>query len=127
MLASELGFPATSSPRRQLISRTSGIATTPAVGLSIVACAGVEEFLRNWCDETGIAIPENRRSISTFASELRRVDAISLPVERRIQSWADYRNAAAHGDNWHAFTPDIAQRVPEEVEDFVLECSSVLG
>jgi hypothetical protein len=93
----------------------------------IVACAGAEEFLRNWCDEKGIKIPENRRSISLFATELRKAELIGLPVERRIQSWADYRNDAAHGDKWNAITPEIAERLVKEVEDFVLENSTVLG
>jgi hypothetical protein len=104
--------------------RTKGVHPAPAV---IVACAGVEEFLRNWCVEQSISIPEKQRSISRFAAELRAAGQISLPVERRVQSWADYRNDAAHGDKWSSITPEIAQRLVKEVEDFILENRHVLG
>ena len=106
------------------LSRTKGVHPAASV---IVACAGVEEFLRNWCEEKGIAIPEKQRSIGKFATELRLQGHIELPVERRIASWADYRNDAAHGANWAKVTPEIAGRVIREIEEFVLENRQVLG
>lgn len=106
------------------LSRTKGVHPAAAV---IVACAGVEEFLRNWCEEKGINIPEKQRSIGKFATELRAHKHIVLPVERRIASWADYRNDAAHGANWEKVTPEIANRVIREIEEFVLENRQVLG
>jgi hypothetical protein len=106
------------------LSRTKGVHPAAAV---IVACAGIEEFLRNWCEEKGINIPEKQRSIGKFASELRAQGAIDLPVERRIASWADYRNDAAHGANWEKVAPEIANRVIREIEEFVLENRQVLG
>lgn len=93
----------------------------------IVACAGVEEFLRNWCEEKSIVIPEKQRSIGKFAAELRSHNHIELPIERRISSWADYRNDAAHGANWHKITQEIANRVIREIEEFILENRKILG
>lgn len=106
------------------LSKTKGVHSAPVV---MVACAGVEEFLRNWCDIKELKIPEKQRSISKFAAELRAAGHISLPVERRIQSWADYRNDAAHGANWSKITPEIADRVVKEIEDFILESREILG
>lgn len=105
------------------LSKTKGVHSAPVV---MVACAGVEEFLRNWCELRELKIPEKQRSISKFAAELRSAGHIELPVERRIQSWADYRNDAAHGD-WSKITPEIAGRVVKEIEDFILEHREVLG
>jgi len=93
----------------------------------IVVCAAVEEFMRNWCEEKGINIPEKQRSISKFAQELRANSHIPLPVERRITSWADYRNNAAHGANWEKITQETANRLVREVEDFIIENRAVLG
>jgi hypothetical protein len=93
----------------------------------IVACAGVEEFLRSWCEAKATVIPEKQRSIAKFAGELRGASQIDLPVERRILSWADYRNDAAHGANWNKITPEIANRLLREIDDFVLEHRHILG
>ena len=106
------------------LSRTKGVHPAASV---IVACAGVEEFLRNWCEEKGIVVLEKQRSISKFASELRSNGHIDLPVERRICSWADYRNDAAHGADWQKITQEIANRVIREIEEFILENRKILG
>ncbi len=104
--------------------KTKGI--HPAASI-IVSCAAVEEFLRNWCNERSISVPDKSRSLGNFALALRQDGAIQLPVERRIQSWADYRNNAAHGDKWNSITPDIAKGVIKEIEDFLLENRTVFG
>ncbi len=106
------------------LSKTKGVHPAAAV---IVACAGVEEFLRNWCEEKSIVITEKQRSIAKFASELRSNGHIELPVERRISSWADYRNDAAHGADWQKITQEIANRVIREIEEFILENRKILG
>ena len=93
----------------------------------MVACAGAEEFLRNWCTEKSISIPERQRSIGKFATELRLAGHIELPVERRIAAWADYRNDAAHGANWSKITSEIAGRLVLEIEGFLVEYKTVLG
>ena len=62
------------------LSRAKGIHPATVV---IVACAAVEEFLRNWCVEKNISITEKQRSISKFATELRLSGVIQLPIERR--------------------------------------------
>lgn len=93
----------------------------------IVSCAGAEEFLRNWCEEKGIAVPEKQRSLGKFATELRLAGHIELPVERRIQAWADYRNNAAHGSNWAKISSEIAERIVSEIETFLVENKRVLG
>jgi hypothetical protein len=98
----------------------------PAAAI-MVAGAATEEFLRNWCAERSLVVAEKQRSISAFAAALRKDHAIDLPTERRIQSWADYRNDAAHGDRWAAITPEVADRVINEVETFLLANKHVLG
>ena len=108
---------------RKLI-KTKGVHPAASV---IVACAGVEEFLRNWCEAKQIAILEKQRSLSKFASELRAADQIALPIERRICSWADYRNDAAHGASWEKITQEIGNRLIREIEEFVLENREVSG
>lgn len=108
---------------RKLI-RTKGVHPAGAV---IVACAAVEEFLRNWCEEKRIVVPEKQRSISKFAQELRANNHIALPVERRIASWADYRNDAAHGANWEKISLETASRIIREIEEFIVESRTVLG
>lgn len=108
---------------RKLLN-TKGVHPAAAV---VVACAGAEEFLRNWCEEKGIVIPEKQRSLNKFATELRAANHIALPVERRIQSWADYRNDAAHGAKWEKITANIGDRLVKEVEDFLVENRHVLG
>lgn len=106
------------------LAKTKGVHPAAAV---IVACAGVEEFLRNWCEAKGINTPEKQRSIGKFAAELRAAGHIALPVERRISSWADYRNDAAHGAKWATITPEVANRLIREVEEFILENREILG
>ena len=108
----------------QKLIRTKGVHPAAAV---IVGCAGAEEFLRSWCEQKSIAVPEKQRSLTRFASELRGAGHIELPVERRICAWADYRNDAAHGSNWNKITPEIAGRTIREIEDFVLENRHILG
>jgi hypothetical protein len=106
------------------LSRTKGVHPAASV---IVACAGAEEFLRNWCDQKKISVPEKQRSICRFAQELRAASHIDLPVERRIAAWADYRNNAAHGANWNKITQEIANRTIREIEEFVLEYRHIFG
>jgi hypothetical protein len=108
----------------QKLSRTKSVHPAATV---IVACAGAEEFLRNWCDLKGISVPEKQRSIARFAQELRTAGHIELPVERRICAWADYRNDAAHGANWAKITQEIANRTIREIEEFVLQNRHILG
>jgi hypothetical protein len=104
--------------------RTKGVHPAAAV---IIACAGVEEFLRNWCEEKSINIPEKQRSLGKFALELRLAGHIELPVERRVASWADYRNDAAHGAHWEKVTAELAERIILEIEGFVIEYRNILG
>lgn len=98
----------------------------PAAGI-IIACAAAEEFLRNWCEEKGVTVPERQRSLSKYAQELRLAGHIDLPVERRISSWADYRNDAAHGARWEKITREIAERLVAEVENFLIDNRTILG
>jgi len=105
------------------LSRTKGVHSAAVI---LVACAGLEEFLRNWCEEKGFHVPEKQRSIGKFAMELRKQGQIELPIERRISSWADYRNDAAHGSKWEKITQEIANRVLREIEDFVIENRKIL-
>lgn len=108
----------------QKLSRTKNVHPAAAV---IVACAGAEEFLRNWCEQKNISVPEKQRSIARFAQELRTAGHIELPIERRICAWADYRNNAAHGASWAKITQEICNRIIREIEEFVLENRHILG
>lgn len=98
----------------------------PAASI-IVACAGIEEFLRSWCEQKSINIPEKQRSLSKFAQELRAGGEIALPVERRIQSWADYRNDAAHGANWSEINKQLAEKIISEIQEFIVEHRHIVG
>jgi hypothetical protein len=98
----------------------------PAASI-VVACAAIEEFLRNWCELKNINVPEKQRSLAKFSQELRKSEQISLPVERRIQSWADYRNEAAHGSKWENITKPIATSLVDEIENFIIENNQILG
>lgn len=111
------------SQARKLL-KTRGIHPAAAI---IVACAGIEEFLRSWCEQKSINVPEKQRSLSKFAQELRSSGEIALPIERRIQSWADYRNDAAHGSKWDGITKAIAEKLVGEIEDFVIENKEIIG
>ncbi len=104
--------------------KTKGI--HPAASI-IICCAGLEEFLRSWCEEKGINIPEKQKSLSKYALELRKAKYLALPEERRIQSWADYRNDAAHGDRWSSIDTTIASTLVNEVEAFIVKHKEVLG
>ncbi len=95
------------------LARTKGVHPAAVV---IVACAAAEEFLRNWCEEKRISIPEKQRSMAKFGQELRRHGHIDLPMERRLQSWVDYRNDAAHGAHWEKITHEIANRLSRWTE-----------
>jgi hypothetical protein len=83
--------------------------------------------LRSWCEQKGINIPEKQRSLSKYSAELRAAGEITLPIERRIQSWGDYRNDAAHGSKWGLITKAIATKLVTEVEDFVVDNQNILG
>ena len=56
-----------------------------------------------------------------------RVNPAAVEYMRRVQSWADYRNDAAHGARWEKITPEIAERLVKEVEDFLVDNRHVLG
>lgn len=103
--------------------RTKGVHPAAAI---IVACAGLEEFLRNWCVQKGVVVAERSRSIAAFAAGLRKDGALALPEERRVLSWADYRNDAAHGDKWNTITAAIGATLVTEITAFVADNSRVL-
>ncbi|BAU49410.1 hypothetical protein SVA_2862 [Sulfurifustis variabilis] len=93
----------------------------------IVACSAAEEFLRNWCEEKGIEVPERQKSIAKFTQALRANGQINLPVEQRVNSWEDCRNDAVRGASWENITQETANRLVREVEEFVMENREVLG
>ncbi len=113
----------------EILGQAKTLAQTKAVhpaAVAIVACAAVEEFLRNWCQERGVKISKKQRSLNRFAQELRTAGVIKLPDARRIQSWADYRNEAAHG-SWNYVSKKESDRILSEIENFVYEHKDVLG
>ena len=60
--------------------------------------AALEEFLRTWVEDSGMAIGNAKPGIDTYAKALRSGDVISKQDSKDITAWAGIRNHAAHGD-----------------------------
>ena len=70
-------------------------AATPTVLIG----ASLEEFLRNWVEDTGLSIGNQKKSIDSYAKTLKKAGLIDTQDMKDITSWAGLRNHAAHG-NW---------------------------
>lgn len=68
----------------------------PAASAMIIG-ASLEEFLRNWAEEKNL--PIEGRTIDSYAKALKKGNLITRQDKKDIDSWAQTRNDAAHG-NW---------------------------
>lgn len=75
----------------------------PATATVLIG-ASLEEFLRNWVEDSSLSIGNQKKGIDTYAKTLKKANLIDTQDMKDITVWAGLRNHAAHG-NW------------EEVED----------
>jgi preprotein translocase subunit Sss1 len=69
----------------------------PAAPVVLIGAA-LEEFLRNWMEESGISLGEKKPGIDTYTKLLKEKDLITKQDDKDITSWAGLRNHAAHGE-----------------------------
>ena len=68
------------------------------VAPAVIIGAALEEFLRNWLEDSGLDIESIKKSIDSYSQELRKLDLINKQDSKDILSWAGTRNDAAHGN-----------------------------
>jgi hypothetical protein len=66
---------------------------------AVIIGASLEEFLRNWLEESGADMTTIKLSLDSYSKELRSKEMISKQDLKDITSWGGTRNDAAHG-NW---------------------------
>ena len=64
---------------------------------AVIIGASLEEFLRNWLEETGSDMGEIKPNLDSYAKELRSMELIDKQDLKDITSWGGIRNDAAHG------------------------------
>lgn len=68
----------------------------PAAPIIIIGCA-LEEFLRNWVEDSALHLKGRKPSIDSYAKTLREAEAIGKQDVKDITAWGGLRNTAAHG------------------------------
>ena len=68
----------------------------PAAAAVIIG-ASLEEFLRNWLEDSGFDLTSIKNSLDAYSSELRKQEKITKQDLKDIVSWSGTRNDAAHG------------------------------
>jgi len=68
-----------------------------AAAPAVLIGASLEEFLRNWLEETGFDLTTIKNSLDGYSTELRKQEKISKQDLKDIVSWGGTRNDAAHG------------------------------
>lgn len=69
----------------------------PAAACVLIG-ASLEEFLRNWIEESSFSIGSNKPSIDTYSKILRERELLTKQDMKDITSWSGLRNHAAHGE-----------------------------
>lgn len=64
---------------------------------AVLIGASLEEFLRNWLEDSGFDISTIKNSLDSYSTELRRQEKITKQDLKDIVSWGGTRNDAAHG------------------------------
>lgn len=64
---------------------------------AVIIGASLEEFLRNWLEDSGFDLESIKNSLDSYSSELRKQEKISKQDLKDIVSWGGTRNDAAHG------------------------------
>ncbi|MBI4187531.1 MAG: hypothetical protein HY530_08535 [Chloroflexi bacterium] len=65
---------------------------------AVIIGAALEEFLRNWIEEAGLALGGRKPSLDSYTKVLREADLITKQDAKDITSWSGLRNYAAHGE-----------------------------
>jgi hypothetical protein len=68
---------------------------------AVIIGASLEEFLRNWLEDSGFDITTIKNSLDAYSTELKKQDKISKQDLKDIVSWGGTRNDAAHG-HWES-------------------------
>lgn len=68
----------------------------PATATVLIG-ASLEEFLRNWVDDSGLSIGNQKKGIDSYAKTLKKSNLIDTQDMKDITAWAGLRNHAAHG------------------------------
>lgn len=66
---------------------------------TVLIGASLEEFLRNWIEDTDLKLGNRKPSLENYGSLLRENNLITKQDKKDITSWGGLRNDAAHG-NW---------------------------
>ena len=65
---------------------------------TVIIGAALEEFLRNWVEDSQISLNGKKASLDSYAKVLREDDSITKQDFKDITSWGGLRNHAAHGE-----------------------------
>nr|BFF37448.1 hypothetical protein BACT7_23100 [Tenacibaculum mesophilum] len=68
---------------------------------AVIIGASLEEFLRNWLEDSGFDITTIKNSLDAYSTELKKQNKISKQDLKDIVSWSGTRNDAAHG-HWES-------------------------
>jgi hypothetical protein len=82
------------SQAEKLLSSKEVHAAAPAVLIG----ASLEEFLRNWIEESGLSLGGKKPSLESYSTTLREAELITKQDVKDITSWGGLRNHAAHGE-----------------------------
>ncbi|WXU00289.1 MAG: hypothetical protein Ctma_1002 [Catillopecten margaritatus gill symbiont] len=100
------------SPRRQaeidvtsdFLEQAQGLLSSKKVhpaAPAVLIGAALEEFLRNWVEDSGLSLGGKKPSLDSYATTLRSEELITKQDMKDIASWGGTRNHAAHGE-WEA-------------------------
>jgi hypothetical protein len=64
---------------------------------AVIIGASLEEFLRNWLEDSGFELSTIKNSLDAYSTELRKQNKITKQDLKDIISWGGTRNDAAHG------------------------------
>ncbi len=65
---------------------------------AVISGAALEEFLRNWIEESDLNLGGKKPCLDTYAKVLREEGVITKQDVKDITSWGGLRNHAAHGE-----------------------------
>jgi hypothetical protein len=65
---------------------------------TVLIGASLEEFLRNWIEDEGISLGNQKPSLDTYSKVLREKELITKQDAKDLTAWGGLRNHAAHGE-----------------------------
>jgi hypothetical protein len=92
---------------------------------AVLAGAVLEKSLRSLCERQEPAIGTKKsngqnKTITPLIEELKTAGVINQPKARQLQTWADIRNAAAHGEN-ERFKRDEVEAMINGINNFLAD------